>query len=233
MGADRLSALEQAINYTFKNRQLLERALTHSSFANEQRQTRESNERMEFLGDAVLSLAVSEHIFSAYHLPEGELTRIRASLVCEASLFEFAKQIDLGLYLFLGKGERQMGGGSRPSVLADAFEALIAAIYLDGGMARASEFVLNFVKAALNNDENMKANFDFKTRLQEIVQKNPGEHLRYILVDESGPDHKKIFEVRVYLNSNCIGTGIAGTKKRAEQLAAREALALMGENFGC
>lgn len=232
MSLKNIGEFESAIGYVFQNKQLLERALTHSSFANEQRNSKESNERMEFLGDAVLSLAVSEHIFSSYHLPEGELTRIRASLVCEEALFEFARQVDLGSYLFLGKGERQMGGGKRPSVLADAFEAVIAAIYLDGGFTKASEFVLKFVKSALSSEESVKAHFDYKTKLQEIVQKNPGENLRYALVDESGPDHKKTFEVQVFLNSNCIGTGVAGTKKRAEQLAAKEALLLMGEKFG-
>lgn len=224
-----MTDLEKRIGYRFKNGRLLYRALSHSSYANECRTAEGSNERLEFLGDAVLSIIVSDCIFKDYtHLPEGELTRIRASLVCEKSLCVFAKEIDLGSAIMLGKGEKQTGGSERPSILADAFEALIAAIYLDGGMEEAKKFVLSFVKRELN--EHHGGSFeDYKTRLQEIIQKNPEELLEYVLVGESGPDHDKRFEVEVRLNSNVIGRGIARTKKQAEQLGAKEALALMGE----
>ena len=226
---EELSQLEQKIKYTFQNRKYLSTALTHSSYANEVKKGAVCNERQEFLGDAVLSIVVSDYIFRHYsHLPEGELTKIRASLVCEKSLCQFAKSIHLGDYLVLGKGEEQMGGRQRPSILADAFEALIAAIYLDSGMEAASKFVLPFVKPELDS-RGSKVYKDYKTTLQEIIQKNPEEQVTYVLVDESGPDHDKRFKVEVHLNSNVIGSGTGRSKKEAEQMAAREALALMGE----
>ncbi|MEG0854736.1 MAG: ribonuclease III [Angelakisella sp.] len=220
--------LEDKVGYFFKNKKLLQRALTHSSYANEAKERPECNERMEFLGDAVLSLAVSNHIFHRYHLDEGDLTKIRASLVCEKSLFKFAKEIDLGDALLLGKGEEQMGGRTRASILSDAFEAVIAAIYLDGGMEEAAKFVLRFAIRELEQSRK-HAFVDYKTMLQEIVQKNPEEKVSYVLVREDGPDHEKTFEVEVHLNSNVIGRGAANSKKSAEQLAAKEALELMGE----
>ncbi len=224
-----LSQLEQKIKYAFKNRKYLSTALTHSSYANEIKKGTVCNERQEFLGDAVLSIVVSDYIFRHYsHLPEGDLTKIRASLVCEKSLCQFAKIIHLGEYLVLGKGEEQMGGRQRPSILADAFEALIAAIYLDSGMDAAAKFVLPFVKPELDN-HGSKVYKDYKTTLQEIIQKNPEEQVTYVLVDESGPDHDKRFKVEVHLNSNVIGSGVGRSKKEAEQMAAREALELMGE----
>ncbi len=221
--------LEARIGYKFNKESLLSRALSHSSYANEFKNSLGSNERLEFLGDAVLSLVVSDCIFKDFtHLPEGELTRIRASLVCEKSLCEFAKEIELGKYIMLGKGEKMTGGDKRPSILADAFEALIAAIYLDGGMENARKFILGFVNRELNEHDG--GNFvDYKTKLQEIIQKNPEEALEYCLVGESGPDHDKRFDVELRLNSNVIGRGTARTKKQAEQYAAREALELMGE----
>ena len=210
-----MEALQERIGYRFNDPALLERALTHSSYANESRQKIECNERMEFLGDAVLSIIVADHIFHKFHLAEGDLTKIRASLVCEKSLFEFAQKIKLGQELLLGHGEEQTGGRERPSVVSDAFEALIAGIYLDGGLEAARRFVLPFV--------------DYKTRLQEIIQKNPEERVEYVLVSAEGPDHDKKFVVEVHLNSNVIGRGVCRSKKGAEQAAAREALALMGE----
>lgn len=224
-----MTELEKKIGYSFKNERLLFRALSHSSFANECKGAEGSNERLEFLGDAVLSIIVSDCIFKDYtNLPEGELTKIRASLVCEKSLCVFAKEIDLGSFIMLGKGEKLSHGNERPSILADAFEALIAAIYLDGGMSEAQRFVLSFVNRELN--EQHVGNYDdYKTKLQEIIQKNPEELLEYVLVGESGPDHDKRFEVEVRLNSNVIGRGVARTKKQAEQLSAKEALELMGE----
>lgn len=223
-----MTQLEKRIGYPFQNRRYLTTALTHSSYANEMKKGMQCNERQEFLGDAVLSMVVSDYIFKHYsHLPEGELTKIRASLVCEKSLCEFAEEIRLGEFLLLGKGEEAMGGRQRPSILADAFEALIAAIYLDGGVEEAGKFVLPFVKPYLDNQG--RGDFkDYKTILQEIVQQNPEEKVNYVLVDESGPDHDKRFSVEVHLNSNVIGRGEGRSKKAAEQMAAREALALLG-----
>ena len=198
--------LQKRIGYTFKNTDLLTEALTHSSYANEHKAKHiKYNERLEFLGDAVLSIVVSDYIFKhCPELPEGELTKLRASLVCEKTLFEFAKQIELGKYLVLSKGERNNGGAERPSILSDAFEALIAAIYIDGGIDPASKHILNFVIPAIKNSKKKKLN-DYKTALQEIIQKNPGEQLEYVLVGESGPDHNKHFVVEVHLYSNVIG----------------------------
>ena len=222
-----MEGLQDRIGYRFRDPSLLERALTHSSYANECKQKTECNERMEFLGDAVLSIIVADHIFHKFHLAEGDLTKIRASLVCEKSLYEFARKIDLGSELLLGHGEEQAGGRERPSVVSDAFEALIAAIYLDGGLEKAAQFVLPFVEEDLGHEE---APFvDYKTRLQEIIQKNPEERVEYVLVSAQGPDHDKKFVVEVHLNSNVIGRGVSRSKKGAEQAAAQEALSLMGE----
>lgn len=220
--------LEERIGYQFKNKKYLRRALTHSSYSNESREKPESNERMEFLGDAVLSLVVSNYIFHRFHLDEGDLTKIRASMVCEKSLFRFAQEIGLGEELYLGRGEEQMGGRTRPSIVSDAFEALIAAIFLDGGLEAAGKFILRFVREELDTGER-GAFVDYKTMLQEIVQKNPEERVNYVLVEENGPDHDKHFVVEVRLNSNVIGRGESRSKKGAEQLAAKEALELMGE----
>ncbi len=220
--------LEEKIGYKFQNEKYLRRALTHSSFSNESKDKPESNERMEFLGDAVLSLVVSDYIFHRYHLDEGDLTKIRASIVCEKSLFRFAQEIGLGDELLLGRGEEQMGGRTRPSVVSDAFEALICAIYLDGGLDPAARFILRFALEELEETDR-HAFVDYKTRLQEIIQQNPEEKVTYVLVKEEGPDHDKHFEVEVRLNSNVIGRGRSGSKKGAEQLAAKEALELMGQ----
>ena len=224
-----MTDLQNKIGYQFKNPALLNEALTHSSYANEHKsQHIKYNERLEFLGDSVLSIVVSDYIYkNCPELPEGELTKLRASLVCEKSLYQFAKKIDLGKYLVLSKGERHHGGADRPSILSDAFEALIAAIYIDGGIEPASKHILNFVIPAIKNSKKKKIN-DYKTTLQEIIQKNPGEKLEYVLVKESGPDHNKHFVVEVHLNSNVIGKGGGRSKKEAEQQAAREALELMG-----
>lgn len=220
---------ENKIGYTFKDKNLLHEALSHSSYANESRQHgRHSNERLEFLGDSVLSIVVSEHLFTHFkHLPEGELTKIRASLVCEKALFEFAKKIDLGQHILLGKGEENSGGRKRPSIVSDAFEAVIAAIFLDGGMKEASRYVLSFIPKNLDANSS-KALQDYKTMLQEIIQRNPEERVEYVLVDQIGPDHDRKFVVNVCLNSNVIGRGEGHSKKQAEQAAAKEALKLMG-----
>jgi len=221
-----MNDLIKKIGYEFKDESLLIRALTHSSYANESGGKNESNERLEFLGDSVLGFITAEFFFSREKdLPEGELTKLRAAAVCEKALSGFANKIGLGEYLLLGKGEINSNGKERPSILADAFEALIAAIYLDGGIENAKKFVAQFL-------EDFSAEYyvinDAKTILQEIVQKNPGELLEYVLVNESGPDHAKCFEVEVRLNANVIGRGKGRSKKQAEQLAAKEALSLMG-----
>ena len=222
-----MKELERKLGYTFRDKALLELALTHSSYANE-RADRRDNERLEFLGDSVLGFLAAEYLFRKFaHEPEGELTRARANAVCEKTLAGFAEEIGLGDYIRLGKGERNAGGNRRPSILSDAFESVIAAIYLDGGMEAARLFVLRFIPKAGEDLEDM-ARVDYKTKLQEIVQRNPDEHLRYELAAESGPDHDKTFTVEVYLNSNCIGTGVGHSKKKAEQAAACEALKLMG-----
>lgn len=224
------SEFEEKIGYSFKNKELLHEALSHSSYANEQKKGRNSNERLEFLGDSVLSIVVSEHLFTHFkHLPEGELTKIRASLVCEKALFEFAKKIDLGRHILIGKGEEHSGGRERPSIVSDAFEAVIAAIYLDGGMDAAKKYILGFIPKDLDKNSS-KALHDYKTVLQEIIQRNPEEKVEYVLKDQTGPDHDRKFVVQVYLNSNVIGQGEGHSKKQAEQLAAKEALELMGYN---
>ncbi len=224
-----MEELQKIIGYNFKDAELLKVALTHSSYANEHKsQKMPCNERLEFLGDSVLSIVVSEYIFkNCPDFPEGELTKLRASLVCEESLFEFAKKINLGSYLLLSRGEHHNKGAHRPSILSDAFEALIAAIFLDGGKNPAEKFILRFVVPEIKNYKKHPAK-DYKTTLQEIIQKNPGEQLEYVLVKESGPDHNKHFVVEVHLNSNVIGRGGGKSKKQAEQQAAREALGLMG-----
>ena len=222
-----MNELQERIKYEFRDPSLLETALTHSSYANEVHKG-ECNERLEFLGDAVLSIVVSEYIFNHYrNKAEGDLTKLRASVVCESALAGFAHQIDLGSFLRLGRGELKNGGAERPSILADAFEALIAAIFLDGGMESARKFVLSFAESEIIKPRVHRTK-DYKTTLQEIVQQNDGEHLEYVLVGESGPDHNKHFVVEVHLNSNVVGKGGGRSKKEAEQQAARAALTLMG-----
>ncbi|WP_081777273.1 ribonuclease III [Ruminococcus sp. FC2018] len=223
-----IKEFQEKIGYKFKNEKLIIEALSHSSYANECKKQRKNNERLEFLGDSVLSVIVSDYIFEHFkHLPEGELTKLRASLVCEQALFDFSKKIDLGEYIFLGKGEEITGGRERPSIVSDAFEAVIAAIYLDGGLDVATKYVLSFIPEDIK-PHSVVSFVDYKTALQEIIQKNPEEKVEYVLTDESGPDHDKKFTVNVMLNSNVIGTGIGKSKKSAEQNAAKEALSLMG-----
>lgn len=220
-----MTEFEKKIGYEFNNIALLDRALTHSSYAHE-RGTGKDNERLEFLGDSVLGFITAEYLFENYkNEPEGELTKKRAYAVCEKTLFEYAKEIGLGNRLLLGHGEEHTGGRNRPSVVSDAFEALIAAIYLDGGIEAAKKFVLPFVAEATKTKPEFK---DYKSMLQEVLQQNPDEKFEYIVVGESGPDHDKRFEVEVHLNSNVIGKGVGTSKKRAEQEAAKDALELMG-----
>ncbi len=220
--------LEAKIGYTFENMGLLRQALTHSSYANEKHMKKGmDNERLEFLGDAVLEVVSSEFLFLNYpNLPEGELTRLRASLVCEPTLANCTKEINLGEHLYLGKGEAQTGGRNRNSVLSDALEAVIGAIYLDGGFANAKDFVLKFI---LTDIEHKKLFYDSKTILQEAVQ---GMHksLTYELIEESGPDHDKHFKVSALIDGEQITIGEGHTKKGAEQEAAYAALLLLKES---
>lgn len=210
--------LEEKLHYHFKNRDLLITALTHSSYANEAKAPTKYNERLEFLGDSVLSLVVANHLFRHSTRPEGELSRMRASLVSEEALFQFAKEIDLGAYLRLGRGEELGGGRERPSVVSDAFEAVIAALYLDGGMEAARSFILPFITEGKTAEE------DYKTRLQEVIQQNPEDKLSYAVTGESGPAHDKRFEVTVLLNGSAMAAGTGRSKKAAEQQAAKAAL---------
>lgn len=220
--------LEYEIGYKFKSRKFLKMALTHSSYANESNGRLLSYERLEFLGDSILSLVTSDYIFKAFpNYPEGELTKLRASLVCEKQLCIFSKQLRIRNYMKLSKGEQHSGGRSRPSILADIFEAICAAIYLDSGFSEASKFILKFIIPALNNPVSPGIH-DYKTDLQEIIQKNPEETIEYVLVKESGPDHDKRFTFEAKINNNVVGCGTGKSKKEAEQHAAREALKLMG-----
>ena len=218
-----MKQLEKNIGYHFKDKELLRTAVTHSSYANESRGNMAYNERLEFLGDAVLQVITSEKLFRENpDMPEGRMSKQRAALVCEDALAGYSAEIHLGDFLLLGKGEEATGGRQRPSILADAFEAVTGAIFLDGGMDNAKKFVRHFLDAA---HLSLK---DYKTLLQEIIQKNPGERLSYVVTGESGPDHDKVFDVEVHLNSNIIGRGTGKSKKQAEQAASKEALALMG-----
>ena len=222
-----LQELMDAMGYTFRDPSLLKTALTHSSYANEKRGGMQSNERLEFLGDSVLGMIAATYLYTTDDNDEGELTRLRASIVCEKALASYSASLHVGDYLLLGKGERATGGATRPSILENTFEALTGAIYLDGGVEAAREFVLPFLKRELSSQR--KRHFkDYKTQLQEIVQQNPEEKVSYVLTGEHGPDHSKKFTVEVRLNSNVIGKGTAHSKKEAEQQGAREALLLMG-----
>ncbi len=219
-----MTALEEKLGYTFTNPALLENALTHSSFANENKSRgAQSNERLEFLGDSVLGMVTADYLYRAHpDLPEGVLTRTRAALVCEESLAEVAGLLDLGSYLKLGKGEEAGGGRERPSIVADAVEAVIAAIYLDGGIGSARKVIRRFI---LDREEEKAASRDYKTALQELIQRESGQVLSYRLTGSSGPDHAKIFSVEVDLNGVTVGAGRGHSKKEAEQMAAKTAIA--------
>lgn len=228
-----IEELEAAIGYVFADKSLLSRALTHSSFANESRAKRqdcESNERLEFLGDAVLQIYISEYLYRAYpRCAEGELTKMRQYLVCESTLSRLAASFSLGQYLYLGKGEEQTGGRTRASILADAFEALLAAVYLDSRSQNkhiAREYLYALMAEEIKHAAT--AHIDYKTQLQQFVQQTGGELLSYETVEESGPAHDRFFRVEAKINSNIVGTGEGKTKREAEQNAARQALALFG-----
>lgn len=221
--SDKLAEFEKKIGFTFNDRRYLLQALTHSSYANERKIRKvPDNERLEFLGDAVLELVASDDIFAQNPaMSEGEMSKLRASLVCEPALAYCAREISLGGYLFLGKGETAMGGAERDSILSDAFEAVIGAIYLDGGFTNAKEFILKYV---LNDAETKKLFYDSKTILQEMVQAKGQGKVRYEVIEESGPDHRKCFVVKAISLDGLETVGQGKTKKAAEQQAAYKAI---------
>ena len=219
-----LTKLEQGLGYTFRNKALLETELTHSSYANENRERHlPDNERLEFLGDSILGFVVAEYLYRNFpDKPEGELTRIRADLVCERNLAEAAATIELGSYLLLGHGEEQGGGRKRDSIVSDAMESVIAASFMDGGFAAAKEIIDRLILS--NIPKGRPRNFDYKTAFQELVQRKKDQQIHYELTGESGPDHDKHFEVEVLLNGKAVGHGVGSSKKRAEQAAAEAAI---------
>lgn len=236
-----LDQLQEKLNYTFRNIRYLQDAVTHSSYAHEMNSRNNTpepvayNERLEFLGDSVLSIVVSEYLFTHFSdYPEGELTKMRADVVCERALSKYADGIGLGQYLRFGHGEEKNGGRTRRSILADAFEAVLAAMYLDSGMDKSviAEFLMPFVLAELDDAKAGGHAGDYKTALQQLIQQNGVDILEYLTIGESGPDHQKMFDVEARLNSNIIGRGQGHTKREAEQQAARQALALFGELDG-
>lgn len=206
---------------------MLKTALTHSSYTNEVKSACKNNERLEFLGDAVISLILAHHMFKIFpNEPEGELTKIRAFFACDNSLSRFAQSINLGEYLIMGKGEIHAGGRNRLSILEDAFEALAGAIYLDGGFNAAKNFLIKFLPKKIDLKE-IENSADYKTKLQELIQQSPDKKIEYVLTKESGPDHNKMFEIELKLNSKVVGKGVGKSKKRAEQNAAKQALELL------
>lgn len=221
-----MNRLEERLGYRFADEGLLLHALTHSSYANEHRaQGLTSNERLEFLGDSVLGMVVAEHLYRTHpNMPEGELTRTRAALVCEGSLYEVAVSLELGDYLRLGKGEDAGGGRTRPSILADAMESVLAAVYLDGGIEPARRIIGKFI---LERETEKAVDRDYKTALQELVQRAPGSAISYRLVSESGPDHRRVFGMEVSIGGVPAGRGEGRTKKEAEQMAAKAAIEAM------
>lgn len=232
--SSRISELQENLEYIFKDTELLEAALTHSSYANENSlHPSKSNQRLEFLGDTVINLVVSEYLYNKYPFyPEGELTKIRAKVVCESSLALAARKIKLGDYILLGKGEEATGGCTRDSILADASEAIAGAVFLDSDYDTAKRFLVSGFETDIVRAV-AKGNLfiDYKTQLQEKLQKITKEKLSYTVVREEGPDHNKIFYVDVYLGCDVIGSGFGRNKKEAEQLSAKEALILMGEDY--
>ncbi len=221
-----LAEFEKIIGYSFNDKHILSLALTHSSYANEHKLGKfEYNERLEFLGDAVLEFLISRYIFEKYpELPEGELTKLRASVVCEGSLAKKAVDIHLGDFLYLGKGEELTGGRTRESILADAFEAVIGAVVMDGGIENAEKYVMGLMTDVISSVRNSFMLMDYKTRLQEEIQKSSKEPVAYAIVKESGPDHGKLFEAEVSHGGSVLGCGTGKSKKEAEQAAAKNAL---------
>lgn len=230
--AKELEELQTAINYRFEDIGILNNALTHSSFIGNKNDFIQHNERLEFIGDSILNMVVSLHLYSkCKSCPEGQLTRIRASVVCETSLYKVANMLNLGKYLLLSKGEENTGGRTRVSILADAAEALIAAIYLDGGIKKARAFVLKFFKGIIEDSVESKIFNDYKSYLQEYVQKSNIGKLDYKILSEAGPDHNKTFEMALYLNNNLVGVGKGHSKKDAHQAAAKNAIEALGVKY--
>ena len=226
-----METLEKKLGYTFQDKSLLENALTHSSCANESKGRLQSNERLEFLGDSILGMVVADHLYRNHpDLPEGELTRTRAALVCEESLVEVAAELNLGEYLRLGKGEESGGGRHRPSIQADAVEAVLAAVYLDGGIGSARKIIQRYILC--REIEGLNSSRDYKTALQELVQRASGQVLKYRLTGEEGPDHDKRFFVEVDLNGSPVGAGSGRSKKEAEQMAAKAAIEKLEKQNG-
>lgn len=222
-----MKTLEEKLEYTFQDISLLEHALTHSSYANESHGRYTSNERLEFLGDSVLGMVVADHLFRVWgDMPEGDLTRTRAALVREENLVEVAQKLDLGSYLRLGKGEELCGGRQRPSIQADAVEAVLAAVYLDGGIGSVRKIIHRFI---LDNAVLATKTQDYKTALQELVQRHPGSEIAYQLVWETGPDHCRVFVMEVTVNGEVVGRGEGHSKKAAEQMAAKAAIEKLSE----
>ncbi|MBI9011620.1 MAG: ribonuclease III [Clostridiales bacterium] len=221
-----LEHLEGVLNYKFKDQSILRLALTHSSYANELRdKSSDYNERLEFLGDSVLGIVISEYVYSEHpDFKEGELTKMRSKIVCESTLAEVAAELDLGEYMLFGKGEALTGGRTRRSILADAFEALIAAIYLDGGFEIVKPFIYAFMQEKIDMAEKGLIVDDYKTHLQELIQTKKDNRIKYELMEENGPDHRKLFRTAVKLNGNVIGIGEGRSKKESEQEAAKMAL---------
>ncbi|MCL2827406.1 MAG: ribonuclease III [Oscillospiraceae bacterium] len=224
-----MTKLEKKLGYTFRDKSLLQMALTHSSYANETRNgTVQCNERLEFLGDSILGMTVAKYLYHHRpNMPEGKMTKLRAELVCEQSLVQIAEKLDLGEHLYLGKGESLGGGRNRPSILADAVEAIFAAILLDAGMEQVEKIILQLLGESLEENHPTAAQ-DHKTALQELTQKKNGQNVTYHLLDATGPDHQKTFSVEVKLGDETVGHGVGKSKKEAEQAAAAAALRRLG-----
>lgn len=221
-----IKQFEENIKYQFHKKELLTLAFTHSSYANEHKKGKnENNERLEFLGDAVLDLVISKYIYNAFpEMPEGELTKLRAGVVCEPTIAKKAVELDLGSYLLLGKGEESTGGRKRDSILADAFEAVIGAIYLDGGMEEVQKYILDIMTEEIDKMKKSFRTMDCKTHLQEVIQKHSKNPISYEIIEEKGPDHDKIFVAEVCHENKVLGKGEGKSKKEAEQSAAYDAL---------
>lgn len=218
-----LEEFQNQIGYKFKNIELLKTAFTHTSYANENK--KESNEKLEFLGDAILEFVVSNYLFKNYHqLKEGKMTKIRATVVCEKSLHKVALRYDFGELLYLGKSEKKSNGNEKPAILADSVEAVIAAIYIDAGLGQAEKFILANLKDAIEIESKNAGEKDYKTVLQEKLQKNGNVDIQYVIIDEKGPDHDKSFIAEVKFNNECLARGVGKTKKEAEMQAAKQAL---------
>lgn len=224
-----LNDFEGIIGYSFKNISILNNALTHSSYVASKADFREHNERLEFIGDSILNMIISLHLYSSCkNSPEGSLTRYRAGIVCEQSLYNASDRLKIGQYLLLSKGEENTGGRNRVSILADAFEAVIAAIYLDGGIKKAKDFIITNLKEIINDAVENRIFSDYKSFLQEHIQKNNSGKLSYKMLNEEGPDHDKTFEIALYLNNSMIGKGTGHSKKDAQQAAAKDAIISLG-----